>query len=231
MALNASDDHVRATTVLIVDDHALLARSLAGGLRDEGFDAHVVDGLDGAGTATTVLDAVRRVDADIVLLDLMLFGAVGDGLPLIEPLVAGGARVIVLTGATDDALLGACLEAGATGIVSKSSSLDVLLDQLVRAARGVEPLPVATRQELLGTLRRRRAADRARLEPFGRLTPRERAVLGALMDGASPQAIASSSVVSIATVRSQIRSILEKLGVHSQGAAVAMAHRAGWSPP
>jgi DNA-binding NarL/FixJ family response regulator len=48
------------------------------------------------------------------------------------------------------------------------------------------------------------------------------------MDGASAEEIAKSSFVSLATVRSQIRSILEKLGVHSQVAAVAMAHRAHW---
>ena len=48
------------------------------------------------------------------------------------------------------------------------------------------------------------------------------------MDGASAEEIAKASFVSMATVRSQIRSILEKLGVHSQVAAVALAHRARW---
>jgi len=66
------------------------------------------------------------------------------------------------------------------------------------------------------------------MAPFEQLTGRERVVLGALMDGASAGEIAKASFVSMATVRSQIRSILEKLGVHSQVAAVALAHRSRW---
>ena len=50
------------------------------------------------------------------------------------------------------------------------------------------------------------------------------------MDGCSAERIADESFVSIATVRSQIRSILEKLDVRSQLAAVALAHRAEWTP-
>jgi len=83
---------------------------------------------------------------------------------------------------------------------------------------------------VLTSLREHRAAERARLAPFERLTTRERIVLGALMDGASAEEIAKSSFVSLATVRSQIRSILEKLSVHSQVAAVALAHRLRWDP-
>ncbi|PSO52451.1 MAG: DNA-binding response regulator, partial [Actinobacteria bacterium QS_5_72_10] len=38
-------------------------------------------------------------------------------------------------------------------------------------------------------------------------------------------------VVSITTVRSHIRSLLSKLGVHSQIAAIGLARNAGWEPP
>jgi DNA-binding NarL/FixJ family response regulator len=49
-----------------------------------------------------------------------------------------------------------------------------------------------------------------------------------LMDGASAEEIANASLVSLPTIRSQIRAVLQKLGVRSQVAAVAAAHRAGW---
>ena len=49
------------------------------------------------------------------------------------------------------------------------------------------------------------------------------------MNGLSAAEIAEQRVVSLATVRSQIRAILQKLDVTSQLAAVAMAHRAGWT--
>ena len=60
------------------------------------------------------------------------------------------------------------------------------------------------------------------------LTVRERTVLIHLMRGLSVDEIAAAEIVGVCTVRSQVRCILQKLGVHSQLAAVAMAHRACW---
>jgi DNA-binding NarL/FixJ family response regulator len=64
---------------------------------------------------------------------------------------------------------------------------------------------------------------------FARLTEREQVVLSELIEGHCAEDIAKAAFVSISTVRSQIKSILQKLGVNSQLAAVAMARRAGWS--
>jgi two-component system, NarL family, nitrate/nitrite response regulator NarL len=64
---------------------------------------------------------------------------------------------------------------------------------------------------------------------FDRLTRREEEVLSALMRGAKAREICAQSFVSMPTVRSQIRSILTKLGVTSQLAAVALAYQTGWS--
>jgi DNA-binding NarL/FixJ family response regulator len=63
------------------------------------------------------------------------------------------------------------------------------------------------------------------------LTSREQRVLAGLVDGLSAEQIAEEHFVALTTVRSQIRSILQKLGVRSQLAAVAMANRSGWTPP
>jgi len=215
-----------SATVLIVEDHVLLADGLAVSLRREGIVTEVVDGS----TCEAIMEAAWRLRPDVVLLDLVLGDAVGLSIPLIAQLRETGARVLMLTGVTDPALLGSCVEAGAAGLVSKSESFDTVLDKLSRAVRRQTTLHASEREQMLGTLRRRRAEERARIEPFERLTGRERVVLGALMDGASAEEIAKASFVSMATVRSQIRSILEKLGVHSQVAAVALAHRARWEP-
>jgi len=61
------------------------------------------------------------------------------------------------------------------------------------------------------------------------LTCRERAVLRHMVEGLSAEQIAAVDYVTVATVRSQIRSILSKLGVRSQLAAVAYAHRLMWT--
>jgi len=70
--------------------------------------------------------------------------------------------------------------------------------------------------------------EAARLAPFRQLTPREQAVLAAVVDGVPALEIAQTSSVSEATVRTQIRAVLAKLGVRSQLAAAAAARRAGW---
>jgi DNA-binding NarL/FixJ family response regulator len=67
-----------------------------------------------------------------------------------------------------------------------------------------------------------------RHDQFERLTRRERQVLSALMRGETARDISRQSFVSLPTVRSQIRSILTKLGVSSQLGAVVLAYRSGW---
>jgi DNA-binding NarL/FixJ family response regulator len=220
------DEQTERATVLIVEDHALLADGLAVSLRRAGVVAEVADGT----SCDAIVDAASRLQPDVVLLDLVLGDDIGLSVPLIAQLRATGATVLMLTGVTDPALLGSCVEAGASGLVSKGESFDAVLDKLMRAVRREPTLYAAERESMLGSLRRQRAAERARVAPFERLTARERVVLGALMDGASAEEIARASFVSLATVRSQIRSILEKLAVHSQVAAVALAHRARWEP-
>jgi DNA-binding NarL/FixJ family response regulator len=69
----------------------------------------------------------------------------------------------------------------------------------------------------------------SRRERFAGLTERERFVLAELIEGHCAEEIANAGFVSISTVRSQIKSILQKLGVSSQLAAVALARRAEWS--
>jgi DNA-binding NarL/FixJ family response regulator len=80
-------------------------------------------------------------------------------------------------------------------------------------------------------LRLHRAERDHELRAFRELTAREGEVLGELMRGKSADTIAEESVVSVATIRTQIRSILSKLSVNSQLAAVARAQQARWDPP
>lgn len=219
-------ERLREATVLIVEDHALLADGLADALRRSGVVAEVATSR----SLGDIVEQARQVRADVVLLDLHLGDDVGVSTPAIGALRDAGATVLVLTGVTDPEQLGAALEAGASDIVSKAESFDTVLDKAVRAAAGTHTMNPVRRDAIMAGLRERRRAERARREPFERLTAREQQVLAALIEGASAEGVATSSFVSIATVRSQIRSILEKLGVHSQVAAVALAHRCGWSP-
>ena len=99
---------------------------------------------------------------------------------------------------------------------------------LTDAAMGRTVLQPASRDALLAVVRSQREESERRLAPFRSLTSREQAVLAALMDGKMAEVIAKEHNVSVATIRTQIRAVLQKLGVKSQLAAVALAIRAEW---
>lgn len=212
--------------LLIVEDHELLSQSLAVSLRGEGVDVAVTSGP----TSEDVLATAESYTPDLVLLDLDLGEVIGSGVGLIKPLRELGAAVAILTGSTDRIRHAECLEAGAWGVLTKSVSFEDLLVTITEALQTGALFSPHQREEMLAELRRQREADEARLSVFRTLTPREQEVLAALMDGRSADHIATDSFVSVATIRSQIRSLLIKLGVNSQLSAVALAQRAGWEP-
>lgn len=213
--------------VLIIEDHELLAESLELTLSLEGYDVRRLVLPDEGGSMATLRSAALRANPRTVLLDLDL-GRFGDGMALIAPLARAGANVVVVTASTDRGRWGACVKQGARKVLSKGRPLQETLATVRRLHQG---LPVMTSQELeslLDAYRRERAATedvRRRLEL---LTPREKQVLGQLIDGHNVRDIARSSVVSEATVRTQVKSILGKLEVSSQLAAVGLAHQVDW---
>lgn len=218
-----SDDE--GVTVLIVEDHALLAQTLVIALYAEGCRALVAD-LSGA---ATLLQQVRAHRPGVVLLDLDL-GDLGDGVDLVQPLTELGARVLVVSGSTDRLRLAETVERGAVGFLSKRVPFEQLLSTVLDVVAQRPVLSTARRYELMAELRCARAASSKSLAPFKALTPRERAVLAALAKGQRAETIAAAAFLSEATVRSQIRCVLAKLGVRSQLEAVALAWTVGWFP-
>lgn len=214
------------TTVLLVEDHTTVSFTLAIALRAEGMCVEVAP-LESVDTLVEFAAALRP---DVVLLDLDLGGSIGDGRDLVAPLAASAGSVVMLTGAMDFPRIGECLERGATDFVIKSEPFVTLLEAVTEAANGRTRLRPTQRERLIGEVSRQRREEATRLGALQQLTAREREVLAAMMDGHQADAIAASSGLSEATIRSQIRGVLTKLGVGSQLAAVAAARRAGWTP-
>jgi DNA-binding NarL/FixJ family response regulator len=212
-------------TLAIVEDHELVAQSLAVALRAEGHEVTIV----ALTSPDDVVADVLAVTPDLVLLDLDLGDRIGAGIELIRPLTEGGAPVLMVTGNPDQASLGACLEAGALGIATKADGFDRLVEQVRAVLDGSDPMVAARRVDLADALRDRRVEVAARMAPFATLTKREQDVLRALIAGQQADAIAATSYTSVATVRTQIAAVLRKLGVSSQLQAVALARDAGWS--
>jgi DNA-binding NarL/FixJ family response regulator len=211
------------TRVAIVDDHALVAETLAAALPAHGLDALVVT----VRPAAELADVVLAATPDLVLLDLDL-GEYGDSTGIISTLTAAGIRVLTVTGVNNRIRLAQALEAGAIGYLAKSAGFAALVAAAVQAAAATGPIDGAHRLELLSELDADRKSRALADEPFQRLTVREAKTLRALSDGLSVQDIATNWVVSEATVRTHVRGVLTKLGTKSQLAAVAMAGRCGW---
>jgi DNA-binding NarL/FixJ family response regulator len=218
-------DHgpVDGPRLLLVDDHRLLVETLQVSLSQAGLAASVAP----CGSFDEVLAEAAAVRPTLVVLDLDLQSS-GYGFDLIGPLRELGAEVLVLTGTVDRIELARCLEAGALGIASKADGFASVLDQIRRAAGGENVTAITEKTQLLADLAACRRAEERRKAPFEALSSREREVLRQIVEGRQAADIAKASFVSLATVRTQIRSILVKLEVTSQVAAVALARKGGW---
>lgn len=202
--------------VLIVEDHLLLAQALRAALADVGTAAEVVTpsdvGLEGV--------VARARPGILVLLDLRLGGEL-DGSELVAPLRARGAQVLVVTGGADVLSMGRALDAGAIDVLDKRRPFGDLVGAIAAVRAGRYVPDDARRRAILASARQRAEAAHEADEVLGRLTPRESEVLDHLVQGRSAEQVAAADHVSVATVRAQIRSVLAKLGVRSQLAAVA----------
>jgi DNA-binding NarL/FixJ family response regulator len=210
--------------VLLIEDHAVLAFTLGEAMRAQG----IVVSAPPLDSAAIVLETAQALSPDVVLLDLDLGGAIGDGRSLLPALAELDGRVVVFTGIMDWIRIGECLDLGASDFVIKSEPFTTLLAAIEEAAAGGTRLRPSQRERLLDQLHRHRAEQHNRSAVLNRLTACERRVLTGLMQGRKAETIAAECGVAEATVRSQIRGVLTKLGVESQLAAVAVARRAGW---
>jgi DNA-binding NarL/FixJ family response regulator len=224
-AIEPASEPVPEPTVLIVDDHDLVGTSLAYSLSAEGLDARRAASVD----VTGVLAEAATSPVGLALLDLDLgrdrSGRRFDGVDLVGPLTERGWRCIVLSSTVDRTRIGAALAAGALAAVPKHAPFPLLVGKMRAALAGLPVMSPESRQRLIESHLVRDAERRQIAEKLERLTRREREVLAELARGHRAQAVADQYVVSLATVRTQIRSVLGKLEVGSQLEAVALYRR------
>lgn len=212
--------------VRILDDHQLVADTLAKTLRAAAFDARTLPHTPGPELLAVLAGATRT---GLVLLDLELgrdtSGQRVDTAALVGLIRRSNWRVLALADDTTPERIGATLAAGASGVIQKAASLSSLLDAIGAVIAGRPVNPADTRHHLLEAYRRHKHEHDRLLAGFAALTPREREVLHLLAAGRRAQAIAAHHLVSLGTVRAHIRSVLTKLGVRSQIEAVALYAR------
>jgi DNA-binding NarL/FixJ family response regulator len=206
--------------VLIVDDHEVLASSLAKTLDTEPDLLSV----GAAGSLKQAAELIRTTAPDVLLLDHRLPD--GDGVAAIGRLreLRPSMAVIILTASPSEHLMVAAVEAGVSGFLSKTRSLAEVTSAVRAAAVGeavISPEMLARLLPRLGGTGRVGAAT---------LTEREREILGLIAQGLSNAAIAERLVVSVNTVRNHVANLLAKLGARSKLEALSIAIREGLLP-
>lgn len=209
--MTVEDNVVR---VMLIDDHPVVRAGLRAIL--DGFeDVCVVDeGEDG-------VDAGRAVEAgaDVLVMDIQMPGV--DGISATRNNTAvGGPPVLVLTTYDTGSHVMDAVAAGATGYLLKDAPEDILYRAVLDTAAGRRTLSPDIAARLAEQVGRSGGAGEAGRETLSR---REVEILAALATGASNRELARRFVISLATVKTHLIHIYQKLGVENRTAAVAEA--------
>lgn len=201
------------TSVLIVEDHRVVAEGLAELINDH-------EDMTAVGTTASVTGAVALtadLKPDVVLMDFCLSDGTGSVAGQRIRQLCPDAKLLFLTRDDGYAARIAALEAGASGFIHKSRAAQEVIDAIRAVANG-ESLYTPT---AIADLLKRRREVKAHVRT---LTRRETEVLQLMAKGNASRGIACQLGISYATVRSHIRSLADKLGVHSKVEAIAKAH-------
>ena len=132
-------------------------------------------------------------------------------------------RVITLSSSSEPERIVAAVRAGSASWVRKDQSLEDLLRVIRGAARGESWLPPNETGNVVRLLLKEQDQHREKERLLAALTPRERAVLACLAEGAEHRgAVAKQLHLSVNTVRTHLQNLMAKLGVHSALEAVAL---------
>jgi DNA-binding NarL/FixJ family response regulator len=200
------------TRVLIVEDHQVVAEGLAALINDQ-KDMTVVGK---AGTVAEAIAQATELQPDIVLVDFRLTDGTGADAATAIRQMRPETRLIFLTREDSDAARFAALEAGASGFIHKSRAAQDVVDAIRTVADGGN---LFTPRGIAQLISNRREVE-AQLD---RLTAREKEVLRLMAEGIASREIASKLGISYTTVRTHIRSLGSKLGVHSKLEAIVKA--------
>ncbi len=204
-------DTADAVTCVVVDDHPSVLDAVSRSLLLRGISV-VGTASDGATALALLTETQPRVAlVDILLPDL-------SGMDVAQELSRQGSRtrVLLYTGEDETALLREGIEAGASGFIVKTSSLD----ELARAIRFVANGGIYVDSELAAELVRQELNHE-----LPDLTSREREVLSLLSEGRDYEDIGARLFVSAGTVRADVRKAMSKLEAGNRTQAVAEALR------
>jgi DNA-binding NarL/FixJ family response regulator len=212
--------------VLVADDQALV-RSGFRMILEAREDIEVVgEAEDGA----EAVELALRADPDVILMDVRMPKV--DGVEATRRLTASGsrARVVILTTFDLDEYVHEAIRAGASGFLLKDVQPAQLVDAVRVVAAGEALLAPTVTRRLLDRFARTLADERPP-PSLEELTAREVEILRLIAGGLSNAEIAEQLVVTEATVKTHVSSVLRKLHLRDRVQAVVLAYDAGLVQP
>jgi len=206
-------------TVLLADDHAVVAEGLASLLGSEfALVGTVADGAQ-------LLEAARRLRPDVIVTDVAMPGM--SGLEALRRLKADAiaAKVIFLTMHADAQLAAEALRAGASGFIVKHAAGKELIAAIHTVLRGETYLTPHLTQDVLTALAERGPSDAATL------TPRQREVLRLIAEGQTMKEAAVALGLSPRTVETHKYEMMQTLGLRTTADLIRYALEHGLTTP
>ena len=197
--------------VLLAEDQGMVRGALAALLKLE----EDIDVVAEVSRGDEVLPSAQQNQPDVALLDIEMPG--GSGLEAARALheQLPDCRIVILTTFGRSGYLREAMESGAVGFLLKdapAAQLAVAIRRVMAGERVVDPDLALT----------------ALSEGGNPLTPREREVLTASLDGASIANIAARLVISEGTVRNHLSEAIQKMGARNRIEAARLAEERGW---
>ncbi|MBS1557949.1 MAG: response regulator transcription factor [Bacteroidetes bacterium] len=203
-----------ATSVLIFEDNNLLRESLC-----SMFSMNAQYTAAGAfGHVLNILDHMKKLKPDIVLMDIDMPGM--NGIEAVRKIRQAGytTPILMLTVFDDNRHVFDAICAGASGYLLKKHLPTKLFLAIEELQSGGAPMSPSIASMVIQSMYKKPNLP----NPY-KLTPRETDILTSLSKGNSYKLVATELAISIDTVRTHIKSVYEKLQVHSQAEAVAKA--------
>lgn len=207
--------------VLLADDYPLMLRGLRT-LLEPGFEVvgEVTDGR-------ALLAAAAACQPDLVIADIAMPGI--DGIEATRRLqgTVPGVRVLILSSHPEPSWVCAAFEAGACGYLTKSSAPEEIELAVREVLLGHFYVSPAVTRGVIDAVREGAAEPFEAMPAAEPLTPRELAIVHLVGQGLGNKEIARRLGVSVATVRTHLSKVYDKLGSESRVGLALLAARGG----
>jgi len=208
--------------LLLVDDHELVRLGLVALFAA----APQFTVVGAAGTTAEAVEAARRLQPDVVIMDVRLPD--GSGVEACREIRAARpeTRVVMLTSFADEEAVVAAIVAGAAGYLLKQTDPRVLVETVAAVARGTSLLDPAVTDGVLAWIRR--VGQRGEDDSLAGLSEQQRKILPLIAEGKTNRQIAAALYLSEHTVKDYVGALLHKLNLTRRVEAAAFVARHRW---